>query len=229
VRANTVRTDGKPEGFLFAGRFSRCSVPITRNAALVRYLHENPGYRIAQHGYHHTMNEFETEKSEEICERLEQGAHVLETAGFARPATFVAPYDKYSRTSIQEVARRFRVFSTGWFELRRIPQTWWFFYAWKKIMGRPHWRMGETLLLSHPGCLLSYHRPSAEMLGMIKNVIARQQLTVLVTHWWEYFRNGQPDEPFVRVLHETAAWLADQPDVRVISFDDIAHRAVRLN
>jgi hypothetical protein len=154
---------------------------------------------------------------------------VLETAGFARPAAFVAPYDKYSRTSLQEVVRHFRVFSTGWFELRRIPQAWWFAYVWKKISRRPHWRMGGTMLLSHPGCLLSYKRSTADMPAMIKTALNRQQLTVLVTHWWEYFRDGKPDEPFIRILHETAAWLADQPDINVISFDDVARGAVRLN
>jgi len=30
------------------------------------------------------------------------------------------------------------------------------------------------------------------------------------------------------VLHETAAWLADQPDVKVISFADVANGKVPL-
>jgi hypothetical protein len=204
-------------------------VPVTKNVPLMHYLHENDGYCVAQHGYHHTMNEFDSKKPDDIRERLEQGGNLLEAAGFARPATFVAPYDKYSQATLQEVARQFRVFSTGWFELRRIPTAWWFVYALKKALGRPHWRMGNTQLLSHPGCLLSRYRPYPEMLGRIKRTISGQQLTVLVTHWWEYFRDGQPDEPFIQVLHETAEWLANEPNVNVVSFDDVAKGIVRLN
>ena len=48
--------------------------------------------------------------------------------------------------------------STGWFELGRLPYSWWPQYFLKKFGGYPHWQIGQTLLLSHPGCLLSYHR-----------------------------------------------------------------------
>jgi hypothetical protein len=47
-------------------------------------------------------------------------------------------------------------------------------------------------------------------------------LTVLVTHWWEYYRNGQPDESFIAVLHELADYLAGQNDIKVISFAQLA-------
>jgi len=60
------------------------------------------------------------------------------------------------------------------------------------------------------------------MLETVKQSVASRRLTVLVTHWWEYFPDGKPDEAFIGILHETAAWLADQPDVKVISFDDVA-------
>ena len=113
------------------------------------------------------------------------------------------------------------MFSTGWFDLKRLPQPWWARYALKKVSHRPHWHVNGTLLLSHPGCLLSCHRPRESMLNAIKDAVCQQQLTVLVTHWWEYFPDGEPDESFIRVLHETAAWLGDQPDIRVIAFDDL--------
>jgi len=47
-----------------------------------------------------------------------------------------------------------------------------------------------------------------------------------VTHWWEYFRHGQADEPFIEILHETAAYLASQKDIKVISFDDLVDSSV---
>jgi hypothetical protein len=59
--------------------------------------------------------------------------------------------------------------------------------------------------------------------------VLSRRLTVLVTHWWEYFTDGQPDEPFIEVLHETGNWLAKQPDVKVISFDDVAQGTVPLS
>ena len=116
------------------------------------------------------------------------------------------------------IASEFRVISTGWFELRRLPRSWWPKYAFVKALKQPHWRVNGTLLLSHPGCLLSYQRPYDTMLDTIKSHIERQQLTVVVTHWWEYFRDGQPDEPFIAVLHSLAQHLSSDPDIKVITF-----------
>src|SRR5206468_11154776 len=86
----------------------------------------------------------------------------------------------------------------------------------------PHWRVNGAVLLSHPGCLLSYQRPYESMLETIKAHIQRQRLTVLVTHWWEYFRSGQPDEAFIAVLHKLADYLHETPGLKVIAFSDLA-------
>jgi len=43
---------------------------------------------------------------------------------------------------------------------------------------------------------------------------------VLVTHWWEYFPNFEPDEVLIEKLHRTAAYLADDPEIKVIAFSD---------
>jgi hypothetical protein len=151
-----------------------------------------------------------------------RNASLLMEAGFPRPQTFVAPYDKLSRASLAEVAARFRVLSTGWFEWRRLPYlAWWPKFALKKLRKADHWRIGGTWLLSHPGCLLSCHRPRHEILDAIIRCVETRPLTVLVTHWWEYFRNGQPDD-FIQALHETAEYLSNQRDVKTIAFDDLA-------
>ena len=89
--------------------------------------------------------------------------------------------------------------------------------------------MGQTMLLSHPGCLLSYHRSFSRALQGIVQCLQRNQVTVLVTHWWEYFRNGKPDPDFIDVLHSTASLLESDPEVRVISFDDLIDSKVALN
>ena len=165
--------------------------------------------------------EFDLQDKSEILRRLDSGANYLRAAGFHMPSTFVAPHDKISRSSYNEIQRRFRVVSTGWFELRRLPHAWWPMYAWRKIRKRSHWRVGNTLLLSHPGCLLSRHRPYEQILDSVRRAVNSAKLTVLVTHWWEYFPTQKTDERLIGILHETAEFLANDPTMRVISFDEL--------
>lgn len=223
VRTDTISTDGTLEKYLFAkSADTPKEIPIASNSELVRYLHENPEFHVLQHGYDHSLFEFGSDQRAEVANRLERGTAELAAAGFINPQTFVAPYDRFSRASLSEVAQRFPVISAGWFESRRLPFVWWPHYAWKKMLNRSHWKIGRTNLLTHPGCLLSYHRPYPTMLESVKRQVESQQLTVLVTHWWEYFRNGQADTALLNILHETGEWLARQPNVRVISFGDLA-------
>ena len=230
VTTDAVRPDGKSEGFLFgcAGRETR-QVPISSNEELVSYLRDNPGYHVVQHGFHHDRFEFDSPDVNEIRRRLKRGLLLLLQAGFPPPRTFVAPHDRFSPASLLEVARHYQVLSTGWFELRRLPVAWWPRYMFKKALGRSHWRIGRTALLSHPGCLLSHQRNYDTMLDDIRRVVQNRHLTVLVTHWWEYFPEQGPDTAFIENLHRTAEWLADQPDVKVVTFDDLALGKVPLN
>lgn len=223
VRVDARTPEGKREGFLPRAPNSILeTVPLAENRELVRYLHENPGYAIVQHGCYHDTFEFDLTERVDVVRRLDRGRQRLREAGFGHVHAFVAPHDKISSVAYEEIARRFRVISTGWFELRRLPFTWRPRYLLKKISGRPHWRVGRTRLLSHPGCLLSYMRPYDKMLDTIKRAIAKDEVTVLVTHWWEYFRNGTPDEAFIRELHKTADYLASRPDIQVTTFEALA-------
>jgi hypothetical protein len=228
VDVNTRMTDGTPEGYLSHRNGATADkLAIGSNPKLVNYLRENPGYHVVQHGCHHDQLEFDRLDRSEAARRMERGAQALMEAGFARPQTFVAPYDKLSRGSLAEAAARFRVLSTGWFELRRLPYSWWPKFAVKKMRKTDHWSMGGTRLLSHPGCLLSRNRPRHEILDAIIHCVESRRLTVLVTHWWEYFRDRQPDEPLIEVLHETAGYLGGQRDVKVIFFDRLTQDASR--
>lgn len=223
VRRDAAQANGRPEGFLPAQPpVAPARVPVGQNRELIQYLRDNPGFHVVQHGCDHSFYEFDSPDRHEVAARLAEGTRWLQAAGFAVPETFVAPYDKLSRASLAAVARRFRVLSTGWFELRRLPWSWWPGYLWKKLVGKAHWRVGRTLLLSHPGCLLSCHRPRETMLAAVQHAVRSRPLTVLVTHWWEYFRAGGPEEEFIDVLHQTAAFLASTPDVRVLSFEELA-------
>lgn len=228
VRENIRLPDGRREGFLPSGPNPAVeTVPLAENRALVDYLRRNPGYQIVQHGCHHDPHEFDRQDRAEVVRRLERGKQRLAEAGFANVRAFVAPHDKFSAVAYEETARRFPVISSGWFEWRRLPVAWRPRYLLKKISGAPHWRTKSTWLLSHPGCLLSYTRPYASMLESIKQAIGRQQVTVLVTHWWEYFRDGRPDEAFIQVLHRTAEYLATRSDVEVIAFDELDKGSIK--
>lgn len=230
VALGTTLPDGKQEGFLaYRNGTTSPTMPISANTRLVSYLRENAGYEIVQHGLNHDYLEFERVKNGAVGDWLEKGTKALMDAGFEKPTTFVAPYDKFSRSALQETARRFGVISTGWYETRRLPYTWWPRYAWKKFRAEPHWQIGRTLLLSHPGCLLSCFRPYEKMLETIRREVEQRRLTVLVTHWWEYFREQRADESFIAVLHETADYLASQRDIKVISFSELAKNNIPLN
>ena len=223
VSTQAKMADGRAEGFLVKKNGSTEKiVPLAANPELVQYLLANRGYHIIQHGCHHDYLEFDCPHEAEVIRRLQHGTSRLIEAGFPQPQTFVAPYDKLSRASLLAVAQRFRVVSTGWYELRRLPYSWWPRYLLKKWRRAPHWQVGRTLLLSHPGCLLSYHRSFSAALQAIVYWVEKSPLTVLVTHWWEYFRTGEPDEPFIDFLHETLRHLAKRPDIKIVSFDDLA-------
>jgi len=234
VRTDVKIPSGELEGFLSVTRDARTepngeTLPIGTHSELLRYLKANPEYHVVHHGWQHDYFEFDRPDAADLVQRLEAGRRQLEEAGLGAPRTFVAPYDKLSCAALREVANRFRVLSTGWYELRRLPLPWWPQYLMKRTTQRPHWRVGDTILLTHPGCLLSCHRNYGEMLKNIQETISRQRLTVLVTHWWEYFRNGNPDSDFIDVLHSTASLLESDPEVRVISFDDLIDSKVALN
>jgi hypothetical protein len=230
VTLDARTSDGKPEGFIkFKNGHPGPTRPIGANTELVNYLRGNPGYEIVQHGLHHDYLEFERVPQTQVAHKLARGTELLTAAGFVRPQTFVAPYDKFSRTSLREVAKRFRIISSGWYELGRLPYAWWPGYALKKARSAPHWQIGDTLLLSHPGCLLSCFRDYRASLDQIQKHVQSRPVAVIVTHWWEYFRDGPPDDKFISFLHETLDYLAKKPDVKVIRFSELIAGGIPLN
>jgi hypothetical protein len=230
VSLAATNQEGQLEGFL---RFKNGSLgetlPISANPKLIGYLKDNPGFEVVQHGLHHEYFEFQRLPAVQAEAALHRGTQLLLDAGFSKPQTFVAPHDKFSPENLCEVARHFRIVSSGWYELARLPRAWWPQYAWKKLRHTPHWRVGSTLLLTHPGCLLSCFRDYNASLDSIRAHVKSNRLTVLVTHWWEYFRNGTPDEKFITFLHETLELLAADREIKVVRFSDLLDRRVPLN
>jgi hypothetical protein len=230
VRTDVRTPDGVLEGYLTAGSVPDIPLaPIGLNRGLVDYIRSEPGYQISQHGCHHDVFEFGGSDRRELARRLDRGERRLREAGFMKLDAFVAPYDRMSRAAFIEVAARFDVISTGWFEIQRVPLRWWAPYAFKKLRRRQHWRAGGKYLLSHPGCLLSFHKPRSTMLDSVSRTVNGASLTVLVSHWWEFFRLGVPDDELIGVMHAVADGLASRDDVRVVTFGDVANGRVPFN
>ena len=230
VRTDVRTADGRLEGFLTSGRGP--DVPhaaIGASGELVRYIKSEPLYRVAQHGCHHDIFEFGISDGRELARRLDLGASALAEAGFGPLDAFVAPYDRISRAAFLGISARFDAISTGWFEAGRVPLRWYPQYLIKKIRKRAHWRAGGTSLLSHPGCLFSFQRPREGVMPSVRRAVEGSSLTVLVSHWWEFYRDGVVDEPLMEVMHEAASWLGGRPDVRVVTFADVASGAIPLS
>jgi len=87
--------NGNLEGFLaYRNGTASPTVAIGANTNLVNYLRDNSGYEIVQHGLHHEYFEFNAVDAASAWQRLNQGTRALMDAGFPKPKTFVAPYDK---------------------------------------------------------------------------------------------------------------------------------------
>jgi hypothetical protein len=221
--------DGKPENFLPGNMTeSNSYVPIAQHGELIDYLSSHPCLQLAQHGCHHDQHEFLIDDKDEIIRRLNLGLKCFEEAGLVRPKAFVAPQDKLSATAIQEISKRYTIISTGWFQRSRLPLIWWPRYMLSKWRHEDHWRKGNCFLLSHPtSSLTRLYRPEF-VLEMIKKRISEHELTILNTHWWEFFPNWQPDQPFIDVLHSLADFFYQNKEVRLIGFDQLLDGSVQI-
>ena len=81
VRTDTLSTEGEIEGFLFARNGNTpLSVPLASNSKLVNYLRHNRGFHLLQHGYDHSLFEFDSRSPADISRRLEEGAEKFSEA-----------------------------------------------------------------------------------------------------------------------------------------------------
>lgn len=228
VRTDIVAPDGELEGFLVGpGAGKPGSLPIEENTQFIDYVKHEPRYRVLQHGLRHEFvgghYEFERSDAADLEKRLERGTERMRDAGFEPPSTFVAPQDKLSREAMALVLERFPILSTGWYDLAKVPRVHWPAYLWsKKVKKARHWRTQRNALFTHPGCILSYRRDPSTILPALRSQILSGDITVVVSHHWEYFRGGTRNAPFIAVLHELAEWLASEKDIRVVTFDEAA-------
>ena len=201
VKTSATWRDGSPEGFLVAKQGELpANLPIGEATELLAYLKANPLFKPVLHGYEHDYLEFTRTDPAELERRITHGFQLFSEAGLPRPTTFVAPYDQLSTNALRLMLKHLRILSTGWYSLRNLPVSWWPGYFHKKLSKKPHWKVGQLKLLSHPGCLLSHKRNLDTMLETIRRAVAGSELTVLVTHWWEYFPNNRPFTEYISVF-----------------------------
>src|SRR5205814_1049033 len=73
VRVDARTPAGRREGFLPRQPNPAVeTVPLAENQPLTRYLHENAGYHIVQHGCHHDTFEFDTTNRADVVRRLDR-------------------------------------------------------------------------------------------------------------------------------------------------------------
>jgi len=233
VQMNILRQDGLRERFLYGPETKReIEKPIEDNPQLLDYLRHNSLYVPMVHGFSHAFVdgtfEFNRENTSDIRRRLDHGLNLFASAGLGRPDAFVAPQDQCSRFAVVEIAKRFRVFSTQYLNRYRLPHRYWPRYFWRKRSKcLRHFRLGNSTVLTHPGCLLSCAKSPTGMLEKLRQSLQDNDVTVIVSHHWEYFfPNGTMNTKLVDVLHAFAHYLATSPDVRVIRMSE-APRYVR--
>jgi hypothetical protein len=199
---------------------------IGGNKALVDFVRRHPAIHVAQHGYSHAYvdgaREFEIADSARISEMISEGARIIEKAFGVRPAFFVAPWDSISRAAFAALARSFEGISTGWLSKDSVPLTWLPKLLVKKLAHRNYILAGKTLVVEHPGCILSKFTPPQEIRQRVLQYIENSEVAVLTTHHWEYFgEDGAPNEPLLAAYHAVVAELAGRSDVRLASFAEI--------
>jgi hypothetical protein len=60
-------------------------------------------------------------------------------------------------------------------------------------------------------------------------VISTRRVTVLITHWWSFFKNQERGDRLKRVLHQAADYFVSDPNIKVISFGDLIDQQIPLN
>lgn len=227
VRTDVHRRDGHLERYLCGEAAGRASyVPIENNRALLDYVQHEHGYVPVMHGFTHEFihgqSEFCQDERAEIGQRLDWGLALFNAAGLGRPNVFVAPQDQLTRSSIREIMKRYRVLSTQYVNFEILPRRYWPAYLTARMLGTDmHVRLGPRTVLTHPGCILSNTKPLRGMLARVMQTICSHDVTVIVSHHWEYFHpDGSMNEPFVGVLHALADYLAKTRDIRVIRLDE---------
>ncbi len=199
---------------------------VGENRELIEFITSHPSLHVVQHGCRHEYvndaHEFAISDTKKLSEMVRDGARTIEKAFGARPDFFVAPWDKISRTAYPVLASRFKGISTGWLGKADVPLAWLPKLLIKKLQNRNYIFAENTIILEHPGCILSRFNPPEEITGRIMAYVDTHDVAVLVTHHWEYYgEDGTVNNPFLAAYHETIAELSKREGVRIVSFHEM--------
>lgn len=227
--AKTLAPDGKTEiyePFLpesIAG--TEHNYHITDNRALVNALKDIPSNEFLLHGYEHHgengLREFETHDKFMLKKKLENGIDILNCAFRKRPDTFVAPQDKYSLQALSMIRHYFKIFSLGWIDRTRIPLSWLPRYAHKKWLGRNYIQDHDFLVTEHPGCHYSQYVNRDISDNHLNQALSQNDFTVIVTHHWEFYRNGELDMTMWQAFKNRVLALQQSPCYQLITFSQL--------
>ncbi len=203
---------GSPEPFLprdVAGEDKQ--FPITGNPGLLHFLNSIRKKEFLLHGFEHAGKsgryEFESEDRNVIEDKLIKGMDIFEKAFGVIPETFVAPQDKYSRTAFAQIKSRFKTLSLGWVDSGRIPFALYCRYLQMKLMHRNYICDGKFLITEHPGCMFSRFKDVNETSRKLDDYIAGHEITVIVTHHWEFFDNGVLNRELINAFRQRITGL----------------------
>lgn len=214
-----------PEGFaeqalVFFKYEKEGYLPIGCNHALINYLLQNHGCEVVQDGCNYDYGEFFSNDQPTIVQRIEEGKRHMIESGLGEAKAFLAPQDKLSSAAFIEIAKRFALISTNEYEGRHLPKKWLLHYAWKRMRKQHHWRIRNTLLLSHAVCRLSTGS-SSQFLESIERMIASNQLSVINFHWWESSQQGKINPAFLAMLDRLADYIVKNGMIKVIVFSQL--------
>lgn len=194
-------------------------LPVGSNRTLVNYLLKNLGYEIVQHGNRHEEGEFLHYNRQKLISSIEEGRSCMIEAGFAAPKVFVPPQGKLSKVALEELLKVYELISSTAYEKEQVPYSCWVYYIYKKLMRHEHWKVGDVTLLTTVGdYYFSASYPVDGILEHLKRTIASRRLSVVNSHWWEYFKEGKPNYKLIDALHGFADFLAENPLIKVIVF-----------
>lgn len=201
--------------------------PIDENKELITYLKNIPNAEFLLHGYTHfglpPSYEFENNDREIITDKLTKGKEIFKRAFGLVPLTFVAPQDKYSPNALKIIKDNFKIFSLGWIDKARVDMMLRIKYHWMKLQKNNYIKDKNIAMLEHPGCLFSKFKSTQDTIKQLDNYIDKHKFTIIVTHHWEFFEDGEPNHKLIDAFLSKIKALHESKDYQFITFSQLTN------
>ncbi len=203
------------------------SYNIGDNQELVRYINDNPGFEVVQHGYNHARINgcFECKLSDiqEIEKKLRESGKIMSDA-FGGPADFfVGPWDAFSPETIRCLKKHFKGISMYRMGKRHMPWHLKPAAVMRKLLpyGRRkgYFLWGDFVIFEHPGTFVSMFNKPENILPQIKEALNKVDILVIVTHHWEFFHDWNSlNMPFFRAWLQVIDYLLTDKEISITGF-----------